>query len=396
MRPDNGFVIIGGGPTALAAARAYRESGGSGRVQMLSGDVDPPYARPPLSKEFLRGEADEGDLPLQDPSFYAEHDIQVRLDDPVVDWDIAQRTVTTAAGDTVPYRRCLYAAGAEPKRPPVPGVDHPGVRTLRSARSGQELRTTAQGIDSAVVVGAGFIGCEAAVSLSRRGVSTTLLCPEPQPHRQRLGADAGEEILGWLSSEGVIVHTGTRLLGIEDGARVRTDTTPALDPDLVLLATGIAPRTRLAERAGIAIADGRVRTDEQLRTNAAEVYAAGDAALAHNETAGRALPVEHWGEAEIMGEIAGANAAGEHRTWHNAPGFFSVIGDRVLKYAAWGDGFTDTEMVRHDHPYGAFTVWYGHQGVTVGVLTHEADDDYARGVERVERAAPFFGAAVEA
>lgn len=185
------FVIIGSGPAALSAARAYRDAGGEGEVRMLTADGELPYARPPLSKEFLRGDADDEDLPLEEPAFYRQRRIEVSLDDPVTAWDTGARTVTTASGETVAYSRCLLATGAEPKRPSVRGADHAEVRTLRSAGSARALRAAARGCRSAIVVGAGFIGCEAAVSLSRLGPQVTVVCPEPVPQYTRLGAEAG-------------------------------------------------------------------------------------------------------------------------------------------------------------------------------------------------------------
>ncbi|GAA1949331.1 NAD(P)/FAD-dependent oxidoreductase [Amycolatopsis minnesotensis] len=380
------FVVIGSGPAALSAARAYREAGGEGEVRMLTADGELPYARPPLSKEFLRAEVNDDELPLEEPSCYRRNRIDVSLDDPVTSWDTGARTVRTAAGATVTYSQCLFATGAGPKRPPVPGADHADVHTLRSAADARALREAARGRRGAVVIGAGFIGCEAAVSLSRLGPQVTVVCQEPVPQHDRLGAEAGTEILRWLKSEGVSVLTGTKLLGIDAGHRVRTDLVPVLDADVVLLATGISPRAALAEQAGLTVEQGRVVVDERMRTGVDGVYAAGDVALARNAAARRHLPVEHWGEAEAMGEIAGANAAGEDRTWRNTPGFWSVIGDRVLKYAAWGDGFDEAKMIRHGE--SSFTVWYGQDGVTVGVLAHDADDDYETGAGLVETGAP--------
>ena len=117
------------------------------------------------------------------------------------------------------------------------------------------------------------------------------------------------------------------------------------------------------------------------------MFAAGDVALARNAAAGRRLPVEHWGEALNHGEVAGRTAAGEQAVWDAAPGFWSTIGDRTLKHVAWGDGFDEARWI--DHPGGAFTVWYGAEGTTVGVLAHERDEDYERGRELVERGRPL-------
>lgn len=380
------LVVIGSGPAGLSAARAYREAGGSGNVHLLTADSEPPYARPPLSKEFLRGEAGEEDLPLEDDGFYAEHGISLSLGDPVVELD--DHRVRTAAGVVHPFTKCVLATGAEPARPDLPGADHVDVRVLRSARSSRELREAASGVRSAVVVGAGFIGCEAAVSLARLGVQVTVVCAEDVPQENRLGPDAGVQILRWLKAEGVSVLRGTTLESIEAGHRIRTDLVPVLDAGLVLVATGIRPRIRLAEDAGLKVERCRVRADAGLRTSADDVFAAGDVVFADNAAAGRPLAVEHWGEGLAMGEIAGRNAAGGSETWGDVPGFWSQIGDRVLKYAAWGDGFDRAVPVARDGG-GGFTVWYERDGVAAGVLTHEADDDYERGRELVRDGGPI-------
>lgn len=375
------LVVIGSGPAGVSAARAYREAGGAGPVHLLTADTDPPYERPPLSKEFLRGETE---LPSLEADFLAAHDIAVTLDDPVT--ELGDDRVRTASGAEHPFTTCVLATGAEPVRPDIPGADHPDVRTLRSAADSRELREAAAGVRSAIVVGAGFIGCEAAVSLSRLGLQVTVVCPEDVPQEKRLGPEAGSFLLGWLKSEGVSVLRGTKLTSIEGGYRVRTDLVPILDAGLVVLATGVRPRIGLAEAAGLSIEQGRIRTDEHLRTSVPGVLAAGDVALAHNPAAGRALAVEHWGEGLAMGEVAGRTAAGEDAAWDAVPGFWSVVGDRVLKYAAWGDGFDRARPLPRDD--GGFTVWYERDGRAVGVLTHEADDDYERGQELIRRGEP--------
>jgi NADPH-dependent 2,4-dienoyl-CoA reductase/sulfur reductase-like enzyme len=137
----------------------------------------------------------------------------------------------------------------------------------------------------------------------------------------------------------------------------------------------------------VGVESERIPVDAGMRTERPGVYAAGDAVRAHNASAGRALAVEHWGEALNMGAVAGRTLAGEEAQWDVAPGFWSTIGEHALKYVAWGDGFDEARLV--DHGQGAFTVWYGNNGKTVGVLTHERDEDYEAGRERVEGGAPL-------
>jgi 3-phenylpropionate/trans-cinnamate dioxygenase ferredoxin reductase subunit len=154
--------------------------------------------------------------------------------------------------------------------------------------------------------------------------------------------------------------------------------------EFVLVAAGVAPNGDFGPALGTV--DGRIVVDAHLRTNRADVFAAGDMAAAHNVTAARQVVVEHWGDAEAMGEIAGANAAGQDREWDAVPGFWSEIGEHTLKYHAWGDGFDDVRFVAHEG--GGFTSWYLKDGRIVGVLTSDADDDYDRGEKLVADAAP--------
>jgi NADPH-dependent 2,4-dienoyl-CoA reductase/sulfur reductase-like enzyme len=158
--------------------------------------------------------------------------------------------------------------------------------------------------------------------------------------------------------------------------------------DVVIMATGVAPRGELAAATtGIELADGAIPVSADMRSARPDVLAAGDVCRAENVAAGRPLRVEHWGDALTQGEIAGATAAGKRSAWDDVPGFWSTIGSRTLKYAAWGDGFDQARCERHSD--GGFTVWYGSEGQVVGVLTHEADGDYERGSELIKRGASW-------
>ena len=379
------LVVVGGGPAALEAARAYREGGAGGEVVLVSADEYLPYNRPPLSKDFLRGESDEDVLGLEDGSFYRHHGIEVRLGTRAQAVDTGRRVVILSDGEPLSYGWCVLATGACPKPLPVPGAEGSGVFYLRSRRQAKELREAAAAARSAVVVGSGFIGCEAAASLARRGLAVTLVSMEDGPQAARLGDAASQVLRGWLEEDGVSLRLGVQVEAFEAG-RVRLAGQTSAEGDLLLVAGGVTPEAGLAAGAGLAVEAGRVRVDAHMRSSAAGVLAAGDVAFAFNAAAGRHLAVEHWGEALAMGRVAGQTAAGAEASWAEVPGFWSAIGDRTLKYAAWGDGFDDASLV--DHGGRAFTVWYSQKGVTVGVLTHDADHDYERGRRLIEQRQP--------
>lgn len=382
------LLVIGGGPAGLAAARAYREAGGTGAVAILADEERMPYHRPPLTKELLRGESDEADLPLEQESWLAERDIDL-VAGRAVRLDTQARTVTLSGGRELAYTTALLATGAEPKRLPIPGADHPGVRTIRTLVQLQELIRRLRDGAPVGVVGSGFIGCEIAASLRLRGHPVTLFSDEPAPNAARLGDEAAARIRGWLEGEGVTLHLGAEVERIADAdGRLTVHAGEAsAEAPVVVMAAGVAPRGELAAAAGLELSDGAVPVDASLRTVVPGLLAAGDVCRALNVTAGRSLRVEHWGDALGQGEIAGRVAAGEDAEWDEVPGFWSTIGRRTLKYAAWGDGWDEARL--EDHGDGAFTVSYGARGKLVGVLSHERDEDYEDGRERIAQGAAW-------
>ena len=246
---------------------------------------------------------------------------------------------------------------------------------LRSLADARRLRDSSVDAQSAVVIGAGFIGCEAAASLAMRGIPVTLVAPDAVPQEKRLGAEAGERLRRLVTSAGARYVGGVAVDAIDDGA-VRLDNGVTIHCDLVLAATGVRPQSGFAEDAGLEIDDSRIVVGADMRTSAPDVYAVGDVASAYNTTAGRHIAVEHWQDAADQGEIAGAAAAGADVGWDGVPGFWTTIGDATVKYHAWGDGYDQARLIEHDD---GFTAWYERDGATVGVLTWNADDDYERG-----------------
>jgi 3-phenylpropionate/trans-cinnamate dioxygenase ferredoxin reductase subunit len=369
------LVIVGGAHAGHAALRAYLKAGGTGPVILISEDDTAPYRRPPLSKDFLRGESTSDALAMDAEDFYTGGDNELWLNESVTSIDAGNKTLRTGSGREITYRQCILATGSRPTPLDVPGGDTAmGLRFLSEAL---RLRDAAQTAASAVVIGSGFIGCEAAASLAVRGIAVTMVSTSAGPQAKRLGPDASALIAGWLTDAGVRMHPSSGVQDIEAGRIVRLTDGTELSADMVLNATGVTVRSELAVEAGATMQDGRVVVDESMRTSVPGLLAAGDVALAMNVTAGRHLVVEHWNAAERMGEIAGTMAAGGDAKWAETLGFFSLIGHHMLKYAAWGDGFDEAIPVHHAG--GGLTVWYVRDGVTVGVLTSEADDDLDRG-----------------
>lgn len=378
MNSDYELLVIGGGPAGLAAARAYRQAGGKGPVALVSEERRIPYNRPPLSKDLLRGEISESELALEEERWFVEQRIGL-VGARAVALDPTKHEVMLSGGRLLSYTSCLLAPGAEPKRLPVPGNDDPRVRVLRSLDDLRDLRSELDEGLTVVVVGSGFIGCEIAASLRLLGHPVVLVSDEPAPNERRLGAQAAAEIAGWLDDLGVELALGaevTKIARAGGGLEVCTGD-GHVDGDLVVMATGVSPRSDLAIAAGLEIEDGAVPTDAGMRTSAAGVLAAGDVALAENVAVGRRLRVEHWGDALGQGRVAGRTAAGVDASWDDVPGFWSTIGRRTLKYAAWGDGYDEVRFERG--PDGSFSAWYGRESRLVGVLSHELDDAYERG-----------------
>ena len=393
MKGNDRIVIVGGGPGGLSTARAYRGAGGRGRITLITAESYPPYRRPPLTKEYLRDEIERDELPMENPRWFEENNVELRLATAVREIDRDRQIVTIENGQEVGYDACVLATGSEPVRVPVPGADDPEILVMRTIENSERLKSRVGEGNRAVVVGSGFIGCEAAVSLSLRGAGVTLVSMEEGPQRERLGEDVARRIARWLESYGVEFRLGVGIEGIERencGFEIAVEGGENVSAQTVLFGTGVRPRIELAEAAGLEIERGGVVADSSMRTSVPGIFAVGDIAFAMNEAAGSRQKVEHWGDALNHGRVAGTVLAGGEAAWREAPGFWSTIGDKTLKYWAWSEGWDEAKFVNKDEAGGeAFTVWYGKEGVTVSVLAHNADEDYEEGRGLIEQGAPL-------
>jgi NAD(P)H-nitrite reductase large subunit len=388
MSEPAGIVIVGGGPAAKAAAGAYREAGGRGPLTILAAENELPYERPPLTKAYLLGESSRGDLALEAGDWYPEHEIEVVLGATVAELDLDGGEARCEDGRRQRFERCLLATGARPLVPPdLPGADGPAVRLVRTVSDSERLAALAG--CRVLVAGSGFIGCEAAASLARRGAAVTMATLEPSPQIERLGESVSERLAAWLGELGVTIFGEAELAGIvaaSAGAVACFEDGRERAADAVVLALGIVRNDGLAAAAGVAVDDG-VAVDATMASSHPRLLAAGDVAFAHNAAAGRRLRVEHWGEALNQGEVAGRALAGKEASWDAAPGFWSTLGEHTLKYAGWGDGWDEIRFEAGEG--GSFVARYGRDGELVGVLAHERDEDYEEGKRLIEERAPW-------
>jgi 3-phenylpropionate/trans-cinnamate dioxygenase ferredoxin reductase component len=331
------LVVVGAGFAGAKAVETLREEGFGGRVVLVGDEPDRPYERPPLSKDYLRGEAERETIYVHAEDWYAERDVELRLGAGVTALDVGARSVELAGGERIAYDGLLLATGAEPKRLPIPGADLEGVLYLRSVADSDALRARLERGGSVVVVGGGWIGCEVAASARQSGLEVTVIEPQSLPLAGVLGPELGAVYRDIHADNGVRLRLGTGVSAFEgSGAveRVRLADGSAVDCDFVVVGVGVRPRTQLAERAGIAVGDG-ILVDERLATDAPGVFAAGDVASALHPFYGERVRVEHWATALEQGPHAARAMLGGTAPYEKLPYFFSDQYDVGMEYAGF-------------------------------------------------------------
>jgi 3-phenylpropionate/trans-cinnamate dioxygenase ferredoxin reductase subunit len=336
MSAHKTFVIVGAGLAGAKAAEALRQEGFDGRLVLVGDEHERPYERPPLSKEYLRGEAAE--KPYVHPeNFYPENEIELWTSTRVTGIDVGLRELLLEGDRRLGYDRFLLATGAAPRRLDVPGAELDGIHYLRTLADSKRISARIDRGQRLVVVGSGWIGAEISASARQKGCEVTMLEMGSLPLERVLGAEVGRIYRDLQCEHGVEFLAETtveRFEGERSVERVVTRDGASIETEFVVVGVGVAPRTGLLETAGLGVDNGIV-VDERLQTSAPDVFAAGDVANARHPFYGRHLRVEHWANALNQGPVAARAMLGKPASYEEIPYFFSDQYDAGMEYRGY-------------------------------------------------------------
>jgi 3-phenylpropionate/trans-cinnamate dioxygenase ferredoxin reductase component len=379
MTSEQTHVIVGASLAGAKAAETLRSEGFDGRIVLIGAEHERPYERPPLSKDYLRGDADRETVYVHDGRFYEEQDIDLRLGRTATSLDTSNRELELDDGERLLYDRLLLTTGAEPRRLDIPGAELDGVLYLRSVGDSDALRERLNYGGAVVVVGAGWIGAEVAASARQRGLDVTVIETASVPLERVLGAELGAFYRDVHTGNGVqmLLRTGVEAFEGETAVqRVRTSDGRELDCDLVVVGVGVQPRTGLAAQAGLAVDNG-ILVDERLQTSAPGVFAAGDVANLHHPFYGERIRVEHWANALNQGPAAARNMLGRATAYERLPYFFSDQYDVGMEYSGFARSW-DRVVFRGDPASREFIAfWLVEDRVVAGMNVNvwDVNDD---------------------
>jgi apoptosis-inducing factor 3 len=347
------FVIIGAGAAGYTAAQTLREEGFRGSVVMITREDRAPYDRPNLSKDYLHGHAEPEWMPLRGEEFFKEHDIALLLNREVTGVDARTKTITFEGGETMDYDALLVATGGAPVRLNISGADLKNVCVLRSFADADSMIETAKRSRRAVVVGASFIGMEAAYSLRERGLDVTVIAPSQEPFETTLGAEVGALFRRVHESHGIRFKLGNivyRFEGNHNVEAVALDNGELVETDMVVVGVGVRSVTQFLDgveldQAGAVVVDSRLRAADGL-------FAAGDITSFPDPRTGEYVRIEHWRTAQQQGRTAARNMLGRNVAFDAVPFLWTRQFDVGLLYvghaASWDEIIYRGDVAAHD------------------------------------------------
>jgi 3-phenylpropionate/trans-cinnamate dioxygenase ferredoxin reductase component len=354
MTDKAAFVIVGAGLAGAKAVETLRDIGFDGDITLIGAEAHRPYERPPLSKDYLQGNATGDKLYVHSPAWYAEHQVELRLTTTVTAVDRDAHQVVTSGGERVRYDKLLLATGSSPRRLSVPGAELDNVLYLRTLEDSDRIKQALGPGVRVVVIGAGWIGLETAAAARAAGADVTVLENAGLPLQRVLGSRIAHVFADLHRDNGVDLRCDVSVAGIRattDGrsvAEVELADGTRVPANIVIVGVGATPNVELASASGLQTDNGVV-VDQQLRTSDPDVYAAGDIANAYHPFLGRHLRVEHWANALHQPVVAANAMIGGDSVYERLPYFFTDQYDLGMEYTGQVEpGDTDSVVIRGD------------------------------------------------
>jgi 3-phenylpropionate/trans-cinnamate dioxygenase ferredoxin reductase subunit len=335
-------LIVGASAAGVSAARTLRANGFSGAVVLIDADPHPPYERPPLSKRMLEErDITDADFPLLTADQAKTLDLDLRLGRRVERLDANALALTLEGGETLSGQAVLLATGGRARRLPLPGADLAGVHLIRTFAHAKALCTDLDRAQAVAVIGGGLIGTEAAVAIARTGKRVVWIDGAEKPLAHIFPAAIADHLLKAHLAAGLTLRAGARIKQfVASGAKVagvELEDGEVIPADVVILGVGMAPEDGLARAAGLEVSNG-VHVDQDQRTSAAGVFAAGDVAAFIDDASGLRKRHEHWRAAETQGANAARSILGLPLTPPPVPWFWSDQGAHHVEMAGHRTG----------------------------------------------------------
>ena len=379
MTPDRSveFLLIGGGIASACCAAELRRIGAEGEIVVVGREADPPYDRPPISKDYLRGESGREDAHVHPLAWYGENGVELLTATNVISLDVEARSAKLQTKEELGFDKALIATGAMVNILRVDGAQLDGIHYVRAFGNADSIRHDVGSAEHVAIVGGSYIGTEVAASLTAMGKECTIVMLEEVALSGAFGAEVGQWFHDLLEANGIGILAGEELVAFEGDERVSKVLTASgreVECDAVVVGAGVRPDVMLAQRAGLEIDDGIV-CDERLETSVEGIFAAGDCCSYESVVHGRRLRVEHWDVALQQGRHAARAMLGDAGSFDEVPYFFSDLADWAgLEYVGPADEW-DEVVWRGDRDEGEFTAWYLLGERVVAALTVGRSED---------------------
>jgi len=373
------IAIVGASLAGSSAAATLREEGFDGRVVLIGAEPQPPYDRPPLSKNYLRGGMPFEKTLLRPLEFYRERNIEMRLGTTVTRVEPEKRILELPGGERLEFDQLLIATGGRNRRFPIPGLDLPGVHDLRTVADADRIREAIAGGGRAVVVGMGFIGAEVAASMRQSGLEVVAVEPFKTPLYRALGEEIGRVVEGLHRDHGVELILEDAVTAFEGAGKVERIVTRngrRVECNLAVFGLGIEPATELVAGTTVRVDNGIV-VDDQCRTNVPGIFAAGDVANHYHPVCGRQMRVEHWQNGVKQGAAAARSMLGRSQSYDEVHWFWSDQFDANIQYAGFHADW-DTIVVRGSLAERKFLAFYLADGRVESVVAINQGRDLRR------------------